>query len=295
MGNLDIVLNLLAFLSIGLLSVIVPTYAVSVSFLGRESKRVLSQLERRRKDLAEKLDQLKEPVRQGPGVEALKKEVKDYEDSTKNLESRVRSLSATQAFFYPFFVLLAALMCSSYASYVLPTDADSALLYGRVSAGAVLLGIILMSRTILAVNQAAISPPTLAAFRVSFFSGLKLETFQRSTPASCNVVVHNLGKEMAEELVVHLYFPKGFVLIPQTLVSNEFRFNVGTPQIGPHVDYPGYSTVSFESKNLHEDQLALIPTFELTSPSQPGKYVIPVRLWEKRLGKNPDELTVEIT
>lgn len=293
--DLGIVLNLLSFLSIGLLSVIVPTYAVSVSYLGRESKRALSLLESRRKDLAEKLDQLKEPVRQGPGVEALKKEVKDYEDSTKNLESRVKSLSATQAFFYPFLLFMVGLTLSAYASYVLPTYADIALFYGQASLVAVFLGILLMSRTILAVNQAAISPPTLAAFRVSFYSGLKLETFPRSTLVSCDIWIHNLGKEMAEELAVHIYFPKDFALVPQQSAGSEYAFNVGLPQAGPHVDYPGYSTVAFEVKKLHEDQMNQIPLFQLTTPPQPGKYVIPVRVWEKRLGKSQDELTVEIT
>ena len=91
------ILLLLAYLAIGLMSITIPTYAISVSYLARETLRTIKDMEKRRRDLSEKLEELKKKLEQKPGVKELKSEIRAYEEEEKQLKDRLECLSAKGA------------------------------------------------------------------------------------------------------------------------------------------------------------------------------------------------------
>lgn len=57
--DLTAVLQFLAFLAIGLISVTVPTYAISITYLGHETEVTLKELRRRREVFSKKLEEMR--------------------------------------------------------------------------------------------------------------------------------------------------------------------------------------------------------------------------------------------
>src|SRR2546426_9603902 len=87
----------LALLSIALMSVTIPTYAISVSFLGRERKRAISQREHRVGELQKKVKEFTKGVPTDPGVVALQSEIDNYNKEIEKIKGRVDSLSVYYA------------------------------------------------------------------------------------------------------------------------------------------------------------------------------------------------------
>ncbi|OLB69370.1 hypothetical protein AUI06_09045 [archaeon 13_2_20CM_2_52_21] len=61
----------------------------------------------------------------------------------------------------------------------------------------------------------------------------------------------------------------------------------------PLFNYPGYQLADIFYEELHEDMLMIL-SLQLVMPSVAGKYIVPVFVWEKRLGKSKYELIFDI-
>jgi hypothetical protein len=294
--DLSAVLTLLAFLSIGLLSITVPTFAISVTFLGRESNRVRHELERRRKDLAKTLDGLGNSIEKGPGIDELKKEIETYETDIQTLDSRLGSLSVKGALVWPFGAFLIALSLVGYASFVMPDDLRLAEQCGALGGLAIAVGIVLVGRTLVAVNHAAILPETLSLFRVSFNTGLAVYEMKASAQARLGIVVHNVGREMAEKVTMIAFFPPGFNIVSGGIEGSGYAVTVGKPipELAAMLSYPDYSHLRANFDNIHSD-IKQCAIFNLTAPPSHKSYKIPVHVWEKRLGKSEHELTIDVS
>lgn len=114
------ILLLIAYLAIGLMSITVPTYAISVSYLARETSKSMEEMRKRRKDLSEKLDELKKRLEIELGVESIKQEIEKYEMEEKELKNRLTCLSAKGAVGYPFLFFVFALVLAAYGIHILP-------------------------------------------------------------------------------------------------------------------------------------------------------------------------------
>ncbi len=55
----------------------------------------------------------------------------------------------------------------------------------------------------------------------------------------------------------------------------------------------GYHFADIFSNELHEDMLMTL-SLQLVMPKVAGKYVVPVVVWEKRLGKGKHELIFDV-
>src|SRR2546426_7809916 len=78
LADASLLFDWLALLSIGLMSVTIPTYAISVTFLGRERKRAISERERRVAELEKKVRESTTHALTDPGVVALESEIDSY-------------------------------------------------------------------------------------------------------------------------------------------------------------------------------------------------------------------------
>ena len=97
--EMSTILQFLGFLTIGLMSVTIPTYAISISYLGRETEETLNELRRRRELFSVEVDRVKTRIKQETSetaLVALRELVTRYEKEEGSLRSRLFFLSAIQ-------------------------------------------------------------------------------------------------------------------------------------------------------------------------------------------------------
>ncbi len=285
MTDISFAFDWLAFLSIGLMSITVPTYTLSLGFLGRERRRTAALIENRQRDLKKKLGQISQTKTSQLGVESLKQEIKAYESDIRRYRSRLGALSITSAFVLPFFFFGVALVMAGYANYFWPADQVLSRNYGFVSAYALFVGLVFLGRTLYAVQAATRRPETLAAFRVSFSSGLTAERFVIGEQRDVEIVLYNYGKEMAEHVLMMAFFPTTFQVLGTAGGSLVKQTTLA--------DHAGYVAASRTIEAIHEDILTPI-SVTLKMPNVSGTYEVPVKIWEGRLGKSEHKLTFEV-
>jgi hypothetical protein len=298
--NIVEILNWFDFLSLSLLSVTIPTYAISVAFLGRESRRSVWDREKRQKDLKKKLEAMSKQSQ--VGIEALEEEIGECQKDIQKLNGRSKEFSLKGAFLYPF-VSFAVAFASSLCGISIFEPPPSNLYFASIGAGllsvlSLLYGSYRLYRSLCAINEAALSPETHAAIRVSFLSGSTAETFMHSQNDEVLIDIHNYGREMAEDTLVHLYLPPEFVVRklsgPSRSPIAEIAYTFVQPK-GERVDYAGYTTCEADIEEIHADMLCLLSLGKVRMPRAPGRYAVPVRVWEKRLGRTESALTFDVT
>ena len=102
---------------------------------------------------------------------------------------------------------------------------------------------------------------------------------------------------MAEDVMVHLYFSRDFALgrVAGTDSAGEALRPFRQPGTLDAVDYGGYASVEVNWDTLPADCCDFFTLSGVTLPSRPGKHDVPVRIWEKRLGKSESVLTFNVT
>jgi hypothetical protein len=110
------------------------------------------------------------------------------------------------------------------------------------------------------------------------------------------VEIHNYGREMAESISVQLYFSPEFVLTDLKISSQEPTAARGRTflQTG-RADYAEYTTWGVDIPLLHADVFGILTLGNVTMPSGAGRYDVPFRVWEKRLGRTENVLTFDVT
>jgi ABC-type multidrug transport system fused ATPase/permease subunit len=257
----------LALISVGLMSVTIPTYALSVSFLGRESRRTKLELERRKEELEKRTKELANAVRSEPGLSALKKEIAKYDEDIKRIESRLGSMSVRSAFVIPFVFFSGALVSTAFGLVrfvgttllALPSDPSAGLIWAGLAVVLLIGGMLWLGTTLYRINEAALNPETLSSFRMSFDTGATAEKFSAGEQKTIQLAVHNRGKEMAEDVQVQVYFPDEFA-VP------------GSERQGssPGTTYPGRQTIQDEFDKLHEDVMRTIQVDNVRMPNAAG-------------------------
>lgn len=277
------ILLLLAYLAIGLMSITVPTYAICVSYLARETSKTIEDIGKRRKDLSEKLEKLRRTLEKEPGVGGIKEEIKKYEDEETKLRFRMDSLSAKGAVGYPFTCFGLALFFSAWGIYDSTLDAFSFI--GSVIM--IALGLYRLALSLQAVEQAALRPEErlLPEFRVDFPSGTAVERHKVGEEKTINVVVHNYGKEVAEDVDLMFFFPPEFRIKP----SRGYR----VIKQDPYSRYADFNAACFDVKILHR-ALSLKFAISLKMPEKPGTFKIPVAIRARKIGYIDYELTIEV-
>jgi len=265
------------------MSVTIPTYAIAISYLARETSKTMEDMKRRRKDLAEKLDQLKKELEEKPGVEAIEGEISKYKEEENELKNRLFSLSARGAVGLPFVFFILALALASYSIYTSITDS----LFLFLAMASIGIGLIFLGKTLVAIERAALRPEEkfLPAFRVAFESGATIEKFKPSEEKAVPLLLYNYGKDAAEDVEIMFFFPPQFGVLPQP--------NYSLVKQPSFTTYPEYNATVFRVEVFHVDIFMLF-SVSAKMPDTVGRYEIPAIIRARRIGKSEHKLSVEI-
>lgn len=265
---------LVAYLAIGLMSITVPTYAIAVTYLARETSESRKDLRRRRKELADKLEELKKRLEDDAGVASIAEEIRKCEKEDEHLKNRQLCLSMKGAVALPFVSFLLALLIAAYGYY---SGGDVVILMFLLIS--LSMGVILLMKSLLAIEQAALRPEEvlLPDLKVTFDSGADTMSFKVSEEKSVGLLVTNLGKEIAEE--VHVIYLFG----PQFGIRQIVGANYQAITQGPTSPYPNHKAVAFKIGAVPVI-FAVMTEVHLVMPDKSGTYDVQVEIRARRVG-----------
>lgn len=274
---------LAAYLAIGLMSITVPTYAIAVTYLARETSESRKDLQKRRKELVQKLEGLKKRLEDEAGVASILEEIKKYEKEDERLKSRQLYLSVKGAVALPFTSFLLALVVAAYGYYSGSNGVIPLFLLTFMG-----MGLFLLTKSLLAIEQAAMRPEEilLPDLRATFASKATSMSAKASEKRMVSFLIWNEGKEHAEDVLVMVLFEQGFRVGPGK------NYSV-VPQPSES-EYADYTAVCFELNLMHADTFDSYDV-NLTMPEKAGSYSIPVGIHARKIGKLNSELRLEIS
>ena len=203
--NIFQILLLLSYLDIALISITITVYAISVSYLGRQTSRSISRRKRRVTELRETLAKLTSRIKDEKEVNVIQNEIAYYKKQRKSLERNLLWLSVKGAVLAPTtFFSISLLLCVFGILEVLRPEILLAL-----SPIFVLIGSLCLGKTLVATERASLEVPQPTYdvfFRTSELMTMKCKA---NTPTEIRFTIHNIGDESAENMLVVGYIPKG--------------------------------------------------------------------------------------
>lgn len=278
MSELVQVFTILAFLAIGLISITVPTYAISVSHLARETAKTSEIIKKRQEEFKSKLNKLKEP----PETKELKKEIKEYEVRIDKLKTNLSYLSAKGAVGYPVSFFLIALTFSILGIYL--HDAPDVGVYLFFAICFIILGLLSLGRTLVGVERAALRLPS-PKFEVEFESGATVEKLKAGEEKEIGFIIKNTGEELAENVRVDLLFSPDFNVIKKV------SYSIFKQTTAPYSDYNAVIISPPECVYVDDEGTFRV---SLKMPERTGRYVIPIEINARNMRKSKHQLTIEI-
>lgn len=279
-------LLLLAYFDIALLSITIANYAVSASYLGRESRLSRWRMERRKQKLLEKLKELRETTQ----INSIKKEIGEAEAEQRGLGIRIFLLSWLGAVVLPsmFFVISFVCSVSGINAEILSQDIEIQRFLGQqlimLSSGTLATGFMVLLFVIRTIDSAARKLP-IPEFEVYFEN--QEETIKCKSGERTNITlsIYNKGEDIAENLQILVMFPPAFKI-------DETKRNAVVKQ-GVETDYPNYNAVVFPVELVHIDTI-LKGSIALTPPDERKTYEIPINIYERKIGISKHKLTIEV-
>jgi hypothetical protein len=275
---------LIATFDIALIAVTIANFAVSASYLGRETRLTRWRLEKRKQRLSEKLKELQNEEFQ---IEIIKKEIKDAEKDQNTLRNRIYLLSWQGAVIAPsmLFVIsfISSVMVMNFDALAPTMDIRG---YMILSVASLSLGFSLLLVVIGVIDSAARQIP-LPEFEVYFkdmAKTAKVKCNERKEIAFC---ISNKGEDIAENMVVFINFPPVF-----KIQEDERYYRLMTQ--GIDTDYPNYISAIFDV-DFHYPETIVNASLVLIAPEKKGPYEIPIVIYERKTGKTKYNVTIEIT
>ena len=275
---------LLAYFDIALISIAIANYAISASYLGRETRLSRRRMERKRQQLLENLRRLKKEAQ----IKDVKKELKESEAEKKRLGTRIFLLSWLGAVISPstFFICSFVSAVIGMNSEVLLQN-NSQFLQQQVmifSIGTMSIGLMVLLFVVRTIDSAAKKIP-VPEFEVSFDKGFRKIKCKSKEKKKVMLRIANKGEDIAERMHIFFCFPPSFKVhegIGYTIFEQ-----------GLETDTPGYNAAIFHTDLIHIDTTSYYPIL-VTFPEEKDIYGIPIRIYERKTGKHKDKLEVEI-
>ena len=281
--NIFQILLLLSYFDIALISITIAVYAVSVSYLGRETSRSISRRKRRVAELKESIGSLSTRIRDEREISAIEKEIAHYKQSQKSLERSLLWISVKGAVYTPTaFFSVSFLLCVLGMLEVLNPEILLAL-----SSVFIVLGGVCLGKTLKATEKAAMEIPK-PRYEV-FFRSTELMTKQcrANTPTKIEPIFHNIGDERSENPLLVIYFPEGVVV--------EKKYRKWEKALGISKGRPygrvGSCYVDRDVGIINVDQFLKLGS--ITIIAKQGTHKIPVEIKDKS-GKSVHELILEV-
>jgi hypothetical protein len=278
---------LLAYSSIALLALAVANYAVSASYLGRETRLSRKRMEVKRQELLQKLIELQ---KKDPQIAEIKKEIKESEADERRLSTRLFLLSWLGAVVLPsmFFVISFACAVLGLNSEILPYDPRFLQQQMMIfSLGTISIGVMVLLFVVRTIDSAAKRIP-VPKFDVSFQSGLKNMKLGLKEKTIVTFCVANKGEDVAENVSIFVCFPPEFVVM-ESSVSTYIIYKQS-----PLTPTPNYIAAISKTGVLHIGNILEIGIL-LLMPEKQGTYEIPVNIYERKIGLSSHKLVIDVS
>jgi len=278
---------LLAYFNITLLAVTVANYAVSASYLGRETRLSRNRMEAKRQELLQKLGELQ---KKEPKIAEIKREVNESEAEEKRLGRRLFLLSWLGAVVLPSMFFLISFMCTVLGlnSEILPYGSQFLQQQMMIfSMGTISIGLMVLLFVVRTVDSAAKRIP-VPELDVSFQSGFKSLSFGSKEQTVVTCCVKNKGEDVAENLSVFVCFPPEFVV-----KTNPLESYIVYKQ-SPMTTTPNYNAAITKTQILHIDNI-LEMNIPLIMPEKQGTYEIPVNVYERKIGLTKYRIFINVS
>lgn len=183
----------------------IASYAISVSYLGREVRRSRWLIRKRKKKLQKELKKLQKSI---IDVDAVKQKISEYSKEEKMLSRNWFFLSFEGAVLVPSMCFIVALSLAA-IGFNFPLEENQ--LYTTLGFSVLFIGggFFYLLLTLKTVEWAASRIP-LPKFEVLFESGLTKEVFHRKERKEVNFWVNNIGELLAEDLKIYVFFSPEF-------------------------------------------------------------------------------------
>lgn len=203
--NVFQILLLLAYFDIALISITIAVYAISVSYLGRETSRSISRKRRRVAELKENLASLSTRIKSEKEVGAIEKEIAYYKKEQKQLEGGLLWLSVKGAVYAPTTFFSVSLLLSVLGILEV-LNSEILLAFSSVF---IVVGGFCLGKTLKSTERAALEIPK-PKYDV-FLQSTELMTRQCKANESTQIypIVHNVGDERSENPLIVIHIPKG--------------------------------------------------------------------------------------
>ncbi len=279
-------LLLLAYFSIALLSITIANYAVSASYLGRESRLSRWRMERRKKKLLAKLKELREETDQ---INSITKEIKEANTEQRGLGIRIFLLSWLGAVILPSMFFVTSFVCSAFGmnTEILVQDPETQRLLEQqliiFSSGTLATGFMILLFVIRTIDSAAKRVP-IPEFEVNFKNLAKTVKLKRKDRATVSLCIRNKGEDIAEDVLILINFPPDFEVHAEGYL---------TCKQGMETDYPDYDAAIFSKELFHIDTMLYLDV-TITAPDERKSYEIYTSVFERKTGLSKHKLTIEV-
>lgn len=280
-------LLLLAYFDVALLSITIANYAVSVSYLGRESRLTRRRMDRKKERLLEKLRELRKTTQ----IESIKKEIGESEAEQRRLGIRISLLSWLGAVILPSMFFIVSFICAVIGMNmeILSQDLETQKILEQqfimFSSGALVVGFTVLLFVIKTIDSAAGRIP-IPEFEVSFENREKRIKLRRKEKAEIGFRIENKGEDIAEDMEIYVQFPPTFE------IHEKGTYSVFKHDAQHHLR--NYSYVWFREEILHI-RTACFKYVEAKMPDEKETFEIFVSIGERKLGLSEYTLEIEIS
>ena len=279
---------LIATFNIALISITIANYAISASFLGRETRLSRWRTEKRKQKFLAKISKLQ---KRSLEIEKIKKEIKIVETETKKLGTRIFLLSWLGAVILPliFFILLFLGATFGMNSEVLAQNLETRGFFEQqlalFSGGSLAIGFMILLFIIRTIDSAArqIPLPVIEVFFENQEKTIKLKPKMKTEFSFC---AKNNGEDVAEMVDIFIHFSPDFS--PQK--SNYYYI---TKQSNMGEDFPNYNSVKLHENLMHLD-IFYTSFIVIETPNKKKNYEIPIYIHERKTGLTKHKLTIKI-
>jgi hypothetical protein len=271
-------LVLLATFNVALIAVAIANYAVSASYLGRETRLSRSRMERRKARLQSDLAELKS---QNIEISEIKEKINKAEKDVSSLNSRIFFLSWQGAVIIPVFFFSLSFL---FALIGMNSDATLNFQLMVLSSITLTIGFFEILLVIKFIDSAAKNLP-IPEFSVYFNDEKQSIILEAGQETEISLKIENSGEEIGEDVEIYRIFPVGF-----------------------SVDGPsGYSKMSYDSTATHPNCLCLssnsaklypnivhIGKLLIAAPAKKGTYDLDIEIYERKIGRVKKKLAMVV-
>lgn len=277
---------LLAFFDMTFMAIAIAVYAISASYLGRESRLSRSRMEKKRLELVQRLREIRETEE----IKDIKQKIGEAEAGQRRLGIRIFLLSWLGAVILPSVFFIASFICAFVGlnSEVLWQDPEVQRFLEQqliiFSSGTLVTGFMIVLFVIRIIDSAAREVP-VPEFEFYFADGEKTIKLKRNVTATIGMCIKNKGEDIAEYLQIFVNFPPVFNVHPMA----EYIVVKQTAE----TDYPDYNAAVFKIEQMHAGVITQSEV-NLTPPDEKKTYDIHITVYERKIGISKHKLDIEV-